>query len=870
MPASKSEDPLQVFRAVYRDEATGTITPLSEIVNIKPRFNSKTNEYIILWNDVKMAFTNPLHVRHGNTAVPFLTDDDFEFNYNLPDTKPTINFEPPPVTSSGKCEIPQTRRAPQGYGESLGTSTSEPTGRAPQYIPDESRDGVVDSEDDGDDFYDYIQPVVDQYSNTLSSEIYVDGQEHEGRDMNTNYDLGVAYCIGKSAPQDYRKAVECFLKAANQGHVAAHHKLGSMYNSGQGVEQDYLEAVDWYQKAADQGYAKAQYSLGFMYEHGYGVAQDYAKSLEWYQKAANQGYDLAQCSLGIMYGNGYGVKQDYYKAVEWYRKASHQGLARAQYNLGFMFEGGYGVTRDHIKAAEWYRKAGVQGNDPAQFALGLMYSNGYGVTQDHSQAVEWYRKSAVQGNVRAQYNLGVMYDNGYGMARDRSMAVEWYQEAANKGYHVAECGLGLMYSNGYGVTQDFAEAIEWFRKSAKKGNPKAQYNMGVMYEKGHGVTQDLSKAAEWYEKAANQGYADAQCGLGIMYGNGYGVNQDYSKAVELYQEAANRGHPGAQNNLGLMYDNGYGVSRDHFKAMRWYRKAADRGYSKAQFNLGLVYYNGEGVKKNVSQAIEWWKKAATQGHADAQHHLATLKIGGSPSLSSVEYPQVFRPIYRDNVIGTITPLPKTVNIEPRLDSKSGEYTILWNDLKTATKDPLNVWRGETSAPFLTDEDFEFSQLNAVFPLRISAYPGVVLNVAIKMPEVDTGLAPLRIQDSRAGTWTLLTTPPPYSESDESDLCPPEQTIDESLGRHSRGAPQDYSVLLPNLTYIRPTTRTLASEFVPQQLGIVPHGVGAAENTGPCNTREHDGEEVMKQTTDEELHTRRARTFLRITLRPWCG
>ena len=65
---------LQAFRQIYSD---GTGAPLP-IVNIKPRFDNKTGEYIVLWNDVLMAFKNPLHVRNGDTAVPFVTDENFE------------------------------------------------------------------------------------------------------------------------------------------------------------------------------------------------------------------------------------------------------------------------------------------------------------------------------------------------------------------------------------------------------------------------------------------------------------------------------------------------------------------------------------------------------------------------------------------------------------------------------------------------------------------------------------------------------------------------------------------------------------------------------------------------------------------------
>lgn len=70
-----------------------------------------------------------------------------------------------------------------------------------------------------------------------------------------------------------------------------------MYQFGKGVPQDYPKAVEWYLKAANQGYAEAQYRLGFMYESGEGVPEDDSKSIEWFEKAAKQGHAGAQKRL---------------------------------------------------------------------------------------------------------------------------------------------------------------------------------------------------------------------------------------------------------------------------------------------------------------------------------------------------------------------------------------------------------------------------------------------------------------------------------------------------------------------------------------------------------------------------------------------
>jgi len=62
-----------------------------------------------------------------------------------------------------------------------------------------------------------------------------------------------------------------------------------MYEKGLGVPQDYRKALEWYTKAAKQGNMNGQMNLGLMYEHGRAVKQDYAAAYDWYQKAAQQG-----------------------------------------------------------------------------------------------------------------------------------------------------------------------------------------------------------------------------------------------------------------------------------------------------------------------------------------------------------------------------------------------------------------------------------------------------------------------------------------------------------------------------------------------------------------------------------------------------
>jgi TPR repeat protein len=163
------------------------------------------------------------------------------------------------------------------------------------------------------------------------------------------------YNKGKSFndQKDYIKAMEWYLKAANQGHAQAQVMIGWYYKHGYAVEANTDKALDWYLKAAKQGYAQAQYLAGAVYND----RKDYTNAAKWYQKAADQDHASAQINLGALYNNGQGVAQDFKKAVEWYQKSAYQGNVYAQNNLGWMYEKGRGVPQDFVKAAEWYERA---------------------------------------------------------------------------------------------------------------------------------------------------------------------------------------------------------------------------------------------------------------------------------------------------------------------------------------------------------------------------------------------------------------------------------------------------------------------------------------------------------------------------------
>jgi len=209
----------------------------------------------------------------------------------------------------------------------------------------------------------YLKKLLDNRIQSLN---------HNNPLSNTQFNIGKMYEKGKGVSQSYDKAMEWYLKAADQGHPDALFDIGKMYSNGEGVPQSHEEAMDWYQKAANQGHSGAQYNIGFMYSNGEGVAQSNEKAMAWYLKAANQGDADAQYNIGTIHSNGEGVPQSYLEAMEWYLKAANQGHAYAQCKLGKMYEYGKGATRSNKGAMKWYLKAANQGHDKAKRKFKLL------------------------------------------------------------------------------------------------------------------------------------------------------------------------------------------------------------------------------------------------------------------------------------------------------------------------------------------------------------------------------------------------------------------------------------------------------------------------------------------------------------------
>ncbi len=97
--------------------------------------------------------------------------------------------------------------------------------------------------------------------------------------------------------QDYAKALETYMTAAEQGDADAQAQIGRIYMDGLGVEQDAEKAMDWNMRAAEQGNAQGQEQIGKMYYLGIGMTKSTEEASRWFERARDSGSQWAAAML---------------------------------------------------------------------------------------------------------------------------------------------------------------------------------------------------------------------------------------------------------------------------------------------------------------------------------------------------------------------------------------------------------------------------------------------------------------------------------------------------------------------------------------------------------------------------------------------
>lgn len=249
--------------------------------------------------------------------------------------------------------------------------------------------------------------------------------------------LGKMVAYPKISENLVKFTIQWFEENAQQGHLGYQLALAISYEHGHGVAKNQNKALEWFIKVAEQKDVTTQFYLADKYRK----EQNHKEAFKWFQMAADQDCVDAQYYLGLIYQAGDGVEKNDRQAFEWFNKAAHGEDVDAQSNLANMYYKGIGVPQDFAQAFKWYQKPAEEKFIEAQFILGVMFLEGKGTEKNYQKALFWFSKAAEQGCIDAQFNVALMYEKGMGVWQNDQKAFAWFSKAAEQGHPDAECCL---------------------------------------------------------------------------------------------------------------------------------------------------------------------------------------------------------------------------------------------------------------------------------------------------------------------------------------------------------------------------------------------------------------------------------------------
>lgn len=419
--------------------------------------------------------------------------------------------------------------------------------------------------------------------------------------------------LGNEEPEDYRTALNLFLKAARQGYADGMYHAGYCYQ----VEVAGAEKRDsmyyWYKELADIGDGRGMLGVGTCYEAGIGVEADTLKALEWYERAGEAGISNGYAYCADFYVYGMGVPKDEAKAFEYDQKAvaCSDDNAKSLLRLAECYLVGIGTPIDTMAAMPLIIESAQKGSYKANALVGdALYYGWPGVEQNTDSAMYYYYQASKGDDPRGDYMIGqlLMEQEMYGPA------IQYYRSAASNGSVDAYERLAECVYHGYGMEADPVQAYSMFTKAAEDYDNAASFMMlGVMHYSGNGCQRDTVKAFQYTLKAAQMGNIPAMRNTYIFMGNGIGVEADTVEAVRWLQRAADLGDVRSMMGLAEAYTDGEWVEASMEQAVKWYQRAAENGSTEALWRLGLCYEEGEGVILNHRKAFEYYQRAAEAG-----------------------------------------------------------------------------------------------------------------------------------------------------------------------------------------------------------------------------------------------------------------
>jgi TPR repeat protein len=215
------------------------------------------------------------------------------------------------------------------------------------------------------------------------------------------------------------------------------HNLASCYWNGDGRPQDYSRARELYLKAAQAGWRMSFCAYGKMLVLGQGGGVDPAEGIRLCRMTALLGDKDALTDYGTFLLTGNGVERDPATARFMLERAAEQRQANAAFLLGQIHTKGDGTPVDHRVAGEWFAKAYAEGRRDAAYEVAQSHlRRGYLQRDDGAvdisaeilrKARDWYQKALTvesPGSARHEQiaellpNIAILIEKAEGLRTD--------------------------------------------------------------------------------------------------------------------------------------------------------------------------------------------------------------------------------------------------------------------------------------------------------------------------------------------------------------------------------------------------------------------------------------------------------------------
>jgi len=305
-----------------------------------------------------------------------------------------------------------------------------------------------------------------------------------------------------TTPANRPRALDCFLKAARQGHAEAAFHAGEALRWGLSVKPDALAALTWYRHSAELGFGPALAWLVSVYTNGDGAAADASEASTWSAKLAHvPPFDPPrQSALANFHETGGSAA---FAQIQQALEEAYATLFQQPWFPGLLKWGGLSLLVFIAVMAVVLSFGLVLLCVAPLIVVGLIHE----FRVRHGKVPRSARKlelDASRGDPGACFELGQAFQHGsFSHPRDRQLARRWLLKAAEAGHMEAAVQLSSLLQWGLGGGKDLPESARWLRRAAESGHPGAIKELSRCLEIGDGMEADSAEAEEWKSRLAN-------------------------------------------------------------------------------------------------------------------------------------------------------------------------------------------------------------------------------------------------------------------------------------------------------------------------------------------------------------------------------